>query len=218
MNAAVILHVWRTPVENPRPLAEVMPTMSEDWKNARPVALLYTPDSCVLGRLDGNNMLGWDGQPIALAPVFEARVFCLGAELRWLHVQGGKGQSVFLSESDEGPNGWAQLNSVNAITTGVNRYLVWGETLKSNGQNSGGVPKSKGWSLLGDARIGKLMVPVADVADNERVYLESREYFGCAPDEPGAHGNIVVLEERLMQLLNCEAPVPPMGSGGEASE
>lgn len=124
--------------------------------------------------------------------VFEARAFSEIGELRWLHRAAGRGEGVYLSEEDAGPEGWPRGEDLDAIDKKDEEYLLWGEGLGR------GTP---GWSDLATARIGTLSVPVESVARGGRVILRFREYFGLAPGAAGErHGNAAVLEERLLGL------------------
>jgi CRISPR-associated protein (TIGR03984 family) len=155
-------------------------------------ALLYSPRRCTLARFTGGALHGPDGQPVDTAGVFEARVFCETAELRWLNDPGPEQchRAVILSEKDRTGmlEGWElEKNQPRVIETLNQTYLLWGEGT--------GRPVSNGWSELAMARIGALSVPVANVAENQRVRLRSVEYVIKAE-----HGNAVIFDERLVKL------------------
>jgi CRISPR-associated protein (TIGR03984 family) len=56
------------------------------------------------------------------------------------------------------------------------------------------------WSWLSEARVGPIAVPLGNVAADARVLLRTVEYVDLNADE---HGNAVVVEERLVELLGA---------------
>ena len=155
------------------------------------VALLYTPEKCLFARLVGVELLGPDNQPIPLNSVYEARVFSPQAELRWLNGPDGKHRAAILSESEIPIDDGRRLESIVTVDDieDDNQYLLWGKS-------TGPAPGRPGWSLLNTPRIGDLMIPLADVKPGRRVILKAREYLAAEEE----HGNVSVVEERLMKL------------------
>ena len=155
------------------------------------IGLLYTPQQCLLARLQDGAWCGPDGHPIRLDAVFEARGFNELAELRWLRDPGPDRahQAVILAEKDRLPglDDWSSEPLRAIVHTIAQTYLLWGE-------GTGRRP-ADGWSELATARIGALCVPVAGVQQHQRVLLHAREYV-----TEGDHGNAVVIEERLLRL------------------
>jgi CRISPR-associated protein (TIGR03984 family) len=140
-------------------------------------ALLYSPSRCVVASVaDDGNLLS----PTAfrLDEVFEARVFGADAELRWLHTGGGSGRAALVNERHG-----AETREV--LDTKNGTYLVWG--------SGTGEQPMPGWSVVSEARVGSIAVPVADLAAGGRVVLRYTEYL--APEDE--HGNVAVIEERL---------------------
>jgi CRISPR-associated protein (TIGR03984 family) len=153
-------------------------------------AILYSPRRCELATFAGRALQGSDGQEVDTAGVFEARVFCELAELRWLNDPGPDRchRAVILSEREQPSLADWRIEQETAIINKLDQtYLLWGEGT--------GRPVSNGWSELAMARIGALSVPVANVGKNQRVLLHSVEYVVEAE-----HGNAVVFDERLVKL------------------
>ena len=153
-------------------------------------AILYTPRRCELATFAKETLRGWDGQPVDLGSVFEVRVFCETAELRWLNDPGPEQchRAVILTERELPKLGdWHREQEVNVIETLPQTYLLWGEGT--------GRQVNDGWSELATARIGGLPVPVGNVGKNQRVMLHSVEYVVEAN-----HGNAVIFDERLVKL------------------
>jgi CRISPR-associated protein (TIGR03984 family) len=171
-------------------------TLEEALRACRPallaapaVALLYSPSRCLWGLFGEEEYLtGEDGRPIDLRPVYEARVFNRDAELRWLNTSGGRGRGVLISEQDFPGSMPAELAPVEVVETVEQTYLLWGEGLSGS--------PSTGWSYLAAARVGRLAVPVAQLAQRQRVQLKAREYLVTADE----HGNVTVADERLLGL------------------
>ena len=153
-------------------------------------ALLYSPRRCTLAVFTGGALYGPDGQPVDTGSVFEARVFCEMAELRWLNDPSPEQchRAVILSEREQQAlSEWQPEKQDGVIWTLPQTYLLWGEGTDR--------PVSNGWSELAMARIGALPVPVGNVGRNQRVLLHSVEYVVEAD-----HGNAVVYDERLVKL------------------
>jgi CRISPR-associated protein (TIGR03984 family) len=157
----------------------------------RATAMLYSPRRCELATIAKGAWHGWDGQPVDIGSVFEARVFHETAELRWLNDPSPEQchRAVILTEQDVVTKleGWSCEPRNDVIDTLPQTYLLWGEGT--------GRPVSNGWSELAAARIGGLRVPVGNVEKNQRVLLHSVEYIVEAE-----HGNAVVFDERLVKL------------------
>ena len=172
-------------------------------------ALLYSPSECMLARIAGADLFTLakkkgapDGQPaeteyeeqtVDLEPVYEARLFGPNAELRWLRT-GETGDAALLSE-DEAPPHCRLADRMGAKPAEVEiipgQYLLWGRGVEAQ-------PKKmpEGWSRIATARIGKLDVPVAGVAKDDRVVLRVNEYAQTVDE----HGNVTIIDERLCGL------------------
>lgn len=176
-------------------------------------ALLYTPQWCGFAQFDAvGRLVAADGKPAEefvdkpddfRESVFEARVFNQQVELRWLHKRNGEGRAVLLSDDGEDAkldDYFAELPQLTElpkldkiIETIPQTYLLWGEGIEVTEKDR----PAPGWSRLTTARIGRLHVPLAenDVGTG-RVQLVAREYLG----EVDQHGNVAVVEERLLKL------------------
>ena len=155
------------------------------------IALLYSPQSCLLARLSTDGTLqNADGHAVDLTSVFEARLFNEGCELRWLNRQTGVGDAALISEAaQQALTGFVAIDSQTCEPL-PQRYLLWGERARSQ-------PSAEAWRRLADARIGKLDIPLAQkFGQEQRVYLNTREYLDVVDD----YGNTAVIEERLMKL------------------
>ena len=160
-------------------------------------ALLYAPDRCYLARLNQKSELvsisyGYDHvpreSPVNFLNVYEARVFNERAELRWLHEGHCRGRIALLSEDRIAAYFTSDIPEITPLETLPQQYLLWGEGVASD------LPAR--WSRLTSARIGRLNVPYVDIGDKQRVQLHTREYL-CEVDK---HGNVAVVEERLLKL------------------
>jgi CRISPR-associated protein (TIGR03984 family) len=147
------------------------------------VGLFYSPIECQFGEVRGTIVANKN-----LKGVFEARIFNENAELRWLQESAGKGKAVLLFESNDVTQNYPKTNTVSVIHTLDGEYLLWGQ-----GNNQ---PAFNGWSNLSEARIGQLAVPISNIKEKDRVALHFREYF----EECDDHGNVAVIEERLIGL------------------
>ncbi len=156
------------------------------------VALIYTPQRCLLAALENKELRLSNGKAVTFTEVFEARIFNEDTELRWWHKQDGQGRAVLLSAK-------AQPEYQKTLTEDVSfaplqvleqSYLLWGEGT--------GISPSPGWQRLTAARIGRLdVVPFhKTVMSGTRVQLHAREYLR----EVDEHGNVAVVEERLLKL------------------
>lgn len=138
---------------------------------------------------------GADVVAVDPSEVFEARLFDADREMRWLHVGGGVGRAVLLSENEILlPDTFDhELAPLSAHDTHDQHYLLWGQA----------VPGSpRGWTRLSSARIGSFAVPLPEVGAGLRARLRAREYVAVEP----RHGNAYIAEERLMGLERYEPP------------
>ena len=155
------------------------------------IALLYSPQSCILARLASDGTLqNAGGRDIDLTIVFEARLFNEDCELRWLNRRVGVGDVALISEAAQHSLiGFAAIDS-HTCEPVPQRYLLWGERARSQ-------PGVDTWRRLADARIGKLDIPLAQsFGQEQRVYLKTSEYLATADN----YGNMAVIEERLVKL------------------
>jgi CRISPR-associated protein (TIGR03984 family) len=174
------------------------------------IGLFYTPNQCFFGRRKAGKICDAQDKEIALAQIFEARLFDSTVELRWLRDPGtdGLGQAVYLFDDHFKPSfeeGW-EKKILDKLKSQENHYLLWGKHWDSKAANL-----ANGWACLAASRIGELFVPVPDLKEKEqRVRLKTREYFGlpCNADGSltlaGQHGNQVVVEERWLNLEICD--------------
>jgi len=179
-------------------LANALKDCGAALQSPKTYALLYAPNWLKFGLLDGNAIpCDANGKPINLDPVYEARVFNQGAELRWLNEAASEGQAVLISESEyELAGHWTPDKVETALSPLDQTYLLWGIGVKTQ--------PGTGWSRLTTARIGRLDVPIdigANLAlakpdERVRVLLEVKEYLA----EADTHGNVVVCDERLWGL------------------
>ncbi len=182
------------------------------------VALLYTPGNCLLALLKDKTLRDNRDQEVALAEVFEARIFNEQVELRWLHKSNRRGRAVLLSGGEiprECSEKLPKDVSLSALKTLLQTYLLWGEMV---------VPDNHApWYRLTTARIGKLDVPLQNAdrsklseeinkGEKKRVQLKALEYLAeydadgnvvqedNNSDKTKLHGNVAVVEERLLKL------------------
>jgi CRISPR-associated protein (TIGR03984 family) len=160
------------------------------------IGILYSPIACQFGRFHNGQIVDEAGVEISLRSVFEARIFNLKGELRWLNHSGGVGKAVLLSQGDIQNYFEQSLESIEAIDIIDSQYLLWGE-------GTGKSPSDENWSYLSAARIGKIAVPIQGISGQQKVGLRFREYLGIWTTEKPEdnHGNVVVLEERLLGLI-----------------
>jgi CRISPR-associated protein (TIGR03984 family) len=158
--------------------------------------LFYTPTQCLFGLWDGKKISDAQDKPIDLEQVFEAHLFNSNLELRWLKGfnPDNLGNAVYLFENTQKNKlNWEQLPTLNDLSIHENQYLLWGEYWQAD-------DLAANWSCIATSRIGKLLVPIANLQKNQRVVLKTREYFGLPDNVAGEHGNKVVLEERWLGL------------------
>lgn len=194
MNQATLFVHHREHVSLPEALSALGKVVAGDAA----IALLYSPNSCEFSLLDSGDLRGSDGRPVDLLPVFEARVFSKGAELRWLNDPGHakRHRSVILAEQDYSASLGDSWNkkSIPIICTLDQTYLLWGEGTEHRDRKSR--PLARGWSLLGTPRIGGLAVPAPGVIrQDQRVLLKTIEYLAEVD-----YGNVVIHDERLYAL------------------
>jgi CRISPR-associated protein (TIGR03984 family) len=164
------------------------------------VALLYTPSWCGFAQLGAavNLILSkHDSERFDPDSVFEARVFCEVAELRWLKDWPNEGRAALISEQDIS----GYLNHPAGTCSSDNylnqTYLLWGEGIQAAND---GLPER--WSRLASARVGTIDVPYPldqrelVAGKDERIQLLTREYLDVIDD----FGNVAVVEERLVKL------------------
>ena len=183
------LHVYTGTAQR---LREALTTFHQTLLQPGAAALLYTPARCLFAcmRQDGT-LANSAGQAVDTDTVYEARVFHESAELRWLNdpsrlqmhrtaVLAARPYNLGLTE--------APIQN-RLVGTLPQTYLLWGEGMARSAM------LSSGWTRLATGRIGKLDVPLADVAQGSRVVLHAVEYLAEFED-----GNVAVVEERLMKL------------------
>jgi CRISPR-associated protein (TIGR03984 family) len=163
------------------------------------VGIFYSPAACQFGQFQNGLVSGENGAELDLKNVFEARIFNTQGEFRWLNHSSGFGKAVLLSQEDIKNYFEKDLEPIEAIDIIDSQYLLWGE-------GTGNQEINKGWSYLSAARIGKFAVPIQGIDSNQRVKLKFREYLGVwnTADPQDNHGNVVVLEERLLGLDKSE--------------
>jgi CRISPR-associated protein (TIGR03984 family) len=155
------------------------------------IGLFYSPTACEFAKIQDGNITDRTGTDLDLTHVFEARIFNQEFELRWLNRDSGTGRAVLLSQNDINKYLTDDVPEIQAIDIIDSQYLLWGE-------GTGNKQIDPGWSLISAARIGKLAVPIAGIDRNDRVKLRFREYLGVCDE----HGNVAVVEERLLGLSN----------------
>lgn len=139
----------------------------------------------LVGLWNGREFTGPGEKRLDLPDVYEARVFSGEGELRWWNdPRRGCGRAAYVSEG-EGPP-WDAVDGRELTRLDENVYILWGKTAG---------PSEGGWTVLHEARIGTLEVPVEVRGTGCRVGLKSIEYVGF--DE---QGNARVLEERYLGL------------------
>lgn len=158
------------------------------------VAIIYSPTSCQLAKVDQNgDLIDAKNEIISLVSldkVFELRAFNQNYELRWLNESNGKGKAVLISEQKQNISDYldADISEIKELHKNPQQYILWGE--KSTTESS------SGWAKLSTARIGSIDVPVRGLTADKRVYLNAVEYLKA--DEE--YGNVSVVEERLIKL------------------
>jgi len=169
------------------PLKEALRQWLEALGEEEAKALAYGRDRCLVTVVKRSGDLD---HPTQTPNPYELRAFTECSELRWLCVpsERGTGRAAVLSDKSLGmPPAWQQ-EPLPIAGTLHQEYLVWGE---GTGRST-----APGWSEVGEARIGALLLPLADVARGKRVTLHTVEYLRVEPE----HGNTHVYAERLVKL------------------
>ncbi|OLE54296.1 MAG: hypothetical protein AUG51_08920 [Acidobacteria bacterium 13_1_20CM_3_53_8] len=135
-------------------------------------ALLYSPKAAYLAKLKSEHhfvaSVGKEPAPVTLGEkdwrdVFEARIFNVTAELRWLNRKNGAGPAALLCKNDVREFFGAKPERVMTKTKGVEKtlvgaleqtYLLWGQAADVS---------QSGWTKFAEARIGAFFVPVDGV-------------------------------------------------------
>jgi CRISPR-associated protein (TIGR03984 family) len=170
--------------------------------------ILYAPGACTFLHWQGGQLSSPEPRTPMLTEVFEARVFDAQGELRWQRDPSGgsQGRAVYLAES--APGFWEALPPLADLERYSNRYLLWGEYWSIQKMSDDST-----WLCLATPRIGTLWTPPFEgSATAQRVSLETVEYLGRDAILAGAeHGNVVVVEERLVELAAylCKLPNGP---------
>ena len=153
--------------------------------------LLYSSDKCRLIRMTSTELLAAQNSDIKLQNVFELRIFNEAFEFRWLHEHSSNGRAVIVSESKLAKpsiGDWIIEFVSDVESQAAHGYQLWGKALSES--------EADGWTILTDAQIGELRVPLSGLATDQRVALTALEYLGVADDD----GNMIVVEERLTGL------------------
>jgi CRISPR-associated protein (TIGR03984 family) len=151
------------------------------------VAFLSTPQRFVIARvLPDGALYGPQRSSIDVEAAYEARVFSLAAELRWMR-NGRRLRAAIVSDHRyrEG------LEAVECLATRPHSYLVYGAGVSA----CDGADRE--WSLLSDPRIGRIAVPVPGVPQDGRVVLIEKEYWVARADE---YGNVVPALRRFVAM------------------
>jgi CRISPR-associated protein (TIGR03984 family) len=173
---------------------------SEVLLNDFAIALLYTPAWCGFAQI-GPTANDWRIPPqvdrrLDRDSIFEARIFSERAELRWLKDWPNKGRAALISELDISGYLGAGADTMQGDNFIDQTYLLWGEGIEATNE----LPER--WSRLAMARVGTLDVPYPlddrpIVSErNQRIHLVAREYLNVIDE----HGNVAVVEERLVKL------------------
>jgi len=162
------------------------------------VALVYAPSFCKFAKFENGGLSLVDDR--SLSTVFEARVFNQNVELRWLNAFNGLGRAVLISDiqltrvfTDE-----VDVSLTEILDTIPQQYLLWGKGVV----RSPSLPQ--GWSRLAAARIGALDVSITDIKPQQQVQLVAKEYIGFCEGAAGEYGNVAVVEERLIGLVEIK--------------
>jgi CRISPR-associated protein (TIGR03984 family) len=146
----------------------------------------------------------WDGATLHpgdagdLGQVYEARLFAVAGELRWLRDPenaAGLGSAAWLAETPLGVDDWTALSPLRNLDAIDGQRLLTGVL---------GRPGEAGWSFMNAPRHGQVSVPVAfpgKDAVGRRLAMTAREYLGDAPGSAGEDGNRLVVEERLLSIV-----------------
>lgn len=167
--------------EQLRPLSQcVKDFVSSVSPLPKTLAVLYAPDKCYLALVDSSgafevkdNVSRFD-----VNKIFEARVFNVDRELRWLK---GYGTVIISDASFAGDDFVGKLDQ---------RYLLWGQSADKS-QN--------GWTTFATARIGAFHVPVELEPNETYARFTAVEYLKRYDD-----GNVAVVDERLTGIEGYE--------------
>jgi len=160
------------------------------------VAILYTPRRCCFGLVDETGSVRDEaGAAIDLEPVFEARVFGEGRELRWVKTDGRHGRAALLGSHEVTLDGFEPVGGPNdeLRDAGVHplerSYLLWGTVIQT----------TDGWAEVGERRIAPFAVPVDGVRPGDEICLKATELVSH-----DAYGNAYVAAEMLVGLERRE--------------
>jgi CRISPR-associated protein (TIGR03984 family) len=171
------------------------------------VGLLYSPRECRLAVHREGRLFDEADANSDLSGIFEARIFSDAGELRWWNdpATPGLGRAAYLSEQASGLGNWSaeQRDDLHKLS---NYYLLWGAQWQRAGL-------ARGWAGLIEGRIGGFAVPIPELGPGDRVRLCTAEYLGLAEGAPGnEHGNMVVVDERLLRFERAVALSPKLPS------
>jgi CRISPR-associated protein (TIGR03984 family) len=154
--------------------------MNEENENVKNFAILYSPYSCELARINSDGSIANHANPqLDLTDVYEARLFNKNAELRWWHESEGKGRCEILTDEL-----LKQQAKGKHAGTHEQEYLLWGKSVGAS---------SNGWTKFAEARVGHFWVPVDGVtAEKQGARFTAKEYLREYQD-----GNVQVHDERL---------------------
>lgn len=160
------------------------------------VGFCASPASAFFARWDGATL--HPGDTGDLGQVYEARLFAVAGELRWLRdpeSASGLGDAAWLAETAVGLDDWTALSPLENLDAIDGQRLLTGVL---------GRPGEDGWSVMNAPRHGQVTVPVAFPAKDavgRRLAMTVREYLGDAPGSAGEDGNRLVVEERLLSIV-----------------
>jgi CRISPR-associated protein (TIGR03984 family) len=158
----------------------------------------YAPGYAGMGQLCTGQAAEWltsCGKRHLPTDAFEMRIFSQQGEARWCGPVGGKGKSAVLSEQKKlgmRLSDFAALPEIVYRDTLEQKYLLWG---RGTSQKS----LLANWSVLAEARIGRLEVPIANLAEGHFAVIRTREYLTMEED----HGNVIIGEERLLEITEA---------------
>ncbi len=161
------------------------------------IGFSYRPVDARWFRLDADGTpRGPNGEPVDLTGVSELRAFTDAYELRWHHSSAGNGTAILVSDAEAAPAATGPwLHSEQPY-----ERLLWGTASE---------PPVDGWLSLHTARIGTLLVPIdGPVPLPGRAWLRAVEY-----EAEDAHGNVAVVDERLVGLVVREREVDSTDDG-----
>ena len=172
-------------------------------RDEQAIALIYTPRLCTFAVLKADGLVGPPDTPLgtgaafanaSIAEAYEMRLFHRDWEARWLR-HGRTGRAALQWETGAPPlGGLGGLSSTPVLGVIDQQYLLWGEPAKTTDTGNG-----ERWAKLTSARIGTLWAPLSapPAGGRPRAILRTREYLAT---EKGWHGNVAVIEERLVDL------------------